>query len=61
MFVNFFVEQLNDRLYFGTDICAPENDMELSHWLDKAADTGRISRKAYENICRGNAEKLLGL
>jgi len=55
-----FLEEFCDRLYFGTDICAPENEMPLSHWLDEAVGSGKLSRGAYEKICRKNAEALLG-
>lgn len=56
-----FLEKYQDRLYFGTDICTPQDDMRLSFWLDDMMQQGRISRIAYEKICRGNAERLLGL
>jgi predicted TIM-barrel fold metal-dependent hydrolase len=54
-----FIEKYQDRLYFGTDICAPENDMQLSFWLDEAVQNKKISQTAYEKVCRGNALKLL--
>lgn len=58
-----FLEEFNDRLYFGTDICAPENDQApffgFSHWLDEACAQGKISNTAYENIGRNNALRLL--
>lgn len=54
-----FIEKYQDRLYFGTDICAPENDMELSFWLDDAVNNGHISQAAYEKVSRTNALKLL--
>ena len=56
-----FVERYQDRLYFGTDICCPQDDMRLSYWLDEMANSRRISRQAYEKVCRGNAERLLGI
>lgn len=56
-----FMEEFQDRLYFGTDFCAPENVMPLSGWMDEAVAAGRLSRRAYEKIGCGNAEKLLGL
>ena len=54
-----FIEKYQDRLYFGTDICSPENDMELSFWLDDAVNNGHISQAAYEKVSRTNALKLL--
>ncbi len=56
-----FLEKFSDRLYFGTDCCSPKDDLPLSAWLDEAVAAGRISRRAYERISRGNAERLLGL
>ena len=54
-----FIEKYQDRLYFGTDICAPENDMKLSFWLDDALNIGKISKTAYEKVSRINALKLI--
>ena len=56
-----FMEEFQDRLYFGTDICSPLNEMPLSHWLDGLVESGKLSQTVYEKICRKNAEKLLGL
>jgi len=56
-----FLEEFQDRLYFGTDICSPDEYAKLSHWLDDAVSSSRITRQAYEKISRKNAEKLLGL
>lgn len=58
-----FLEEFQDKLYFGTDICAPENItnpmLKLSKLLDDFMMTGQISYTAYEKICRGNALDLL--
>jgi predicted TIM-barrel fold metal-dependent hydrolase len=56
-----FMEEFQDRLFFGTDICAPSNVMLLSAWLDDKIEMGRISQTVYEKISRKNAEKLLGI
>jgi len=55
-----FIEEFQDKLYFGTDICDPRNDMKLSLWLDKAFEQGKISKAAYEKVCFGNVLDLLG-
>jgi predicted TIM-barrel fold metal-dependent hydrolase len=59
-----FLEEFNERLFFGTDICAPSNYTQaffgFSLWFDNALENGKISARAYENICRNNALKLLG-
>jgi hypothetical protein len=41
------MEEFQDRLYYGTDICDPHdiNDpmLKLSSWLDNAMEAGKIS------------------
>ena len=54
-----FLEEFQDRLYFGTDICAPTNDMRLTYFLDDAVENGHISQECYNKVCRENALKLL--
>ena len=58
-----FIEEFQDRLYYGTDICSPANlgDMrvKLAAFLDESMESGKISYAAYEKVCRGNALKLL--
>ncbi|MGI6335855.1 MAG: amidohydrolase family protein [Eubacteriales bacterium] len=58
-----FLEEFQDRLYYGTDICDPRNItnpmLRLSGFLDDAMRTGKISYAAYEKISRGNALNLL--
>ena len=58
-----FMEEFQDRLYYGTDICAPSNItnpmLKLASFLDDAMETGKISYAVYEKICRGNALQLL--
>ena len=54
-----FLEEFQDKLFFGVDICDASNVMELSHWLDDAVEHGNISQAANNKICRENALKLL--
>ncbi len=54
-----FLEEFQDRLYFGTDICAPFNTLELPGWLDRKYEEGKISKQVYEKVCRDNATNLL--
>ncbi len=58
-----FMEEFQDRLFFGTDICDPRNItspmLKLSSFLDEAVESGKISYSAYEKISRGNALRLL--
>ena len=58
-----FIEEFQDRLFYGTDICDPDNinsDMlYLAKFLDDGVLSGKISYDAYYKVSRGNAEKLL--
>lgn len=58
-----FLEEFQDRLYYGTDICAPQNInspmIKLASFLDDGMLSGKLSYEAYYKITRGNAEKLL--
>lgn len=56
-----FLEEFQDKLYYGTDIAAPKEYefLKLGQWLDEAQSKGKISRKAYEKIIRLNALKVL--
>jgi predicted TIM-barrel fold metal-dependent hydrolase len=56
-----FLEEFQDRLLFGSDICDPRNPLDLIPFLNNAVQKGHISRVAYEKICYKNAEKLLGI
>ena len=56
-----FLEEFQDRLFFGTDICAPSNKTPLVEFLRDAVEGGHISRAAYEKIAHENAERLLRL
>ena len=58
-----FIEEFQDRLFFGTDICGPSNMnsslVKLAQFLDDAVLEGKISYEAYYKVSRGNAEKIL--
>jgi predicted TIM-barrel fold metal-dependent hydrolase len=56
-----FMEEFQDRLFFGADICPPSEKAPLSGWLDELKESGKLSSRVYEKICRADAEKLLGL
>ncbi len=56
-----FMEEFQDRLLFGTDICAPHNETPLVDFLNQAGRDGSISRQAYEKIAWRNADRLLNL
>lgn len=56
-----FMEEFQDQLLFGTDICHPNQETPQVELLNNALKEGRISKTAYEKITHLNAEKLLGL
>ena len=56
-----FMEEFQDRLLFGTDICDPRDGLQLIGYLNEAVEQGHISRQAYEKIGWRNAARLLGL
>jgi hypothetical protein len=56
-----FMEEHQDRLLFGTDVCAPTDDTPLVRYLRRAASEGKLSQQAYEKITWRNAANLLGL
>ena len=56
-----FLERYSDRLFFATDMINTNMVFPLSKWLDDMAIIGKLSMKAYENICYKNAERIFKL
>ena len=56
-----FLDEFQDRLLFGTDICAPDTPTPLVDFLLEMRDAGRISEAVFQKVARENAVKLLGL
>ena len=56
-----FVDEFQDRLLFGTDICAPNTPTPLVGTLKTLRSSGAISEDVFEKVARGNAIRLLGL
>lgn len=56
-----FIDEFQDKLLFGTDICRPGQEIYQGIWLDKAYSDSNISATAYKKISRNNAIKLLNL
>ena len=58
-----FLEEFQDRLFFGTDLCTEydgdDRIVKLSKFLDRAMLDGKISYTVYEKVSRGNALDLL--
>ena len=55
------MEEFQDRLLFGTDICTPGQERPQVGLLNDALTGSHISPQAYEKITHENAEKLLRL
>ena len=56
-----FLERYSDRLFFATDMVNKDMVFPLGAWLDEMAESGRLSREAYENITFRNAQRVFGL
>ena len=54
-----FLEEFQDRLYFGIDYCCAADEIPLANHLDAAVAAGKISETVFRKICRDNALKLL--
>ncbi|MCM8788571.1 MAG: amidohydrolase family protein [Candidatus Omnitrophica bacterium] len=53
-----FLNEFQDRLFFGTDICAPDTPVWLIDFLKRLRDDGKISETVFNKISRENAIKL---
>jgi hypothetical protein len=57
-----FIEEFQDRLLMGHDVCVPSNDAcPLMGFLREALDAKRISQRAYQKVMGQNAAELLQL
>ena len=56
-----FLERFQDRMLFGTDICAAGQELPIVPFMHQAVEQGHISRQAYENLCWRNINRLLDL
>ncbi len=56
-----FLEECQDKLLFGTDICHVNQEVPIVPYLDRAFAEGRIAENCYRKVTRLNAERLLGL
>ncbi len=56
-----FLEDFQDKLLFGTDICHVNQDVPIVPYLKNLLEKGEISLTAYEKITYKNAKKLLGV
>jgi len=57
-----FMDEFQDKLLFGLDVCYPNNDAcPLVDFMADALAAERISNEVYDKIMGGNAIRLLGL
>jgi len=56
-----FLNEFQDRLMFGTDICTPTQDLPLAGFLLKLKDAGKLPEPAFRKIARENAIRLYKL
>jgi len=56
-----FLNEFQDRLLFGTDICTPDGAAPLVQFLLDFRRDKKISEEVFQKIARQNAVKLLGL
>ena len=56
-----FMNEFQDRLMFGTDICAPDTPTPLVDLMLDLRDSGDISEEVFNKIAKGNAIKILEL
>lgn len=56
-----FLEEFQDKLYFGTDFCNPTMQVPLVAKLQQWRDEKKISERAFQKIARENAIRLLNL
>ena len=56
-----FLEEFQDKLLFGTDICHVNQDVPIVPYFKKSLAEGKISQIAYDKITEKNAEKVLKL
>ena len=56
-----FMDKLQDRLFFGTDICSPKDKRPLPGYLRDALEQGHITQEVFDKIAWKNLNRVLGL
>lgn len=56
-----FLDEFQDRLFFGTDICRPFQHVPQVEFFLRLRDDGKLSPAIFNKIARENAARLLGL
>ncbi len=60
-----FLTEFQDKLCFGTDVCAPSNRdnvlINLKNFMEAGLAEGKISQEVFDKVSHQNAERLLQL
>ena len=56
-----FLNEFQDRLMFGTDICAPDTPTPLVDFLLELRDEKLISEEVFRKVAKENAQRILDL
>lgn len=56
-----FINEFQDKLLFGTDICHATQGAPMADFLIGLRDAGKISAATFEKVARGNAIEMLEL
>jgi len=56
-----FLDEFQDRLCFGTDICSPQTPTPLVGHLLGLLERQKISQEVFQKVAASNAARLLGL
>jgi len=56
-----FLERFQDRLFFGTDICYPGQELMQCEWFPRAREEGKIAEEVYEKVTWRNLNRVLEL
>lgn len=56
-----FLTKFQHKLMFGSDVCNTNFIYPLAFYLDSLLHQDKITDEVYINVCRGTAEKLLGI
>ncbi len=51
-----FLNEFQDRLFFGTDICPPDTPVWLVDYLKNLVEEGKISQTVFNKIAFENAK-----
>ena len=56
-----FLDEFQDRLLFGTDICAPSTTTPLVDFMLNLRKEQKISETVFQKVARDNARRILGI